>query len=1113
MLRNLLLSAAIVLCVVPVRGQVTTGTILGAVHDVTGASLPGVQVTITESSKGTSQSVTTDSNGEYSVPFLNPGLYRIAVEKQGFKRAISNDVNLQVDEKARLDFTMQIGEITESVEVNASAALVKADSSELGEVVTERAVRDLPLNGRNFAQLVYLVPGVTPGQAGENLSGASTYNPRAASNFNALGSQANTNAWLVDGITDNEYTFNTVMVQPSVESIQEFKVLTGTFSAEFGRGAGVVSTNTKSGSNAYHGTVFEFLRNNDLDARNYFNTSPAQIQPAYRRNQYGASVGGPILKNRLFFFADYYGQREIKGQTFTNSVPTLQEHAGNFSDWVDSRGNLIPIFNPLTTRIVNGVTVRDQFPGNMIPASLINQVGANVVSLFPLPNLPGLQNNLITALSRNLTDNGGNTRIDYRYKEKDSLFGRFSYEKFNLFDTKGQGGCCIPTPAAAAAKFDLGPFVSGGQLTDLTAQGAALNETHVFSATVVNEFLTGYARTNPFTTQSDYGHKSATSLGIMGINVNPFSSGLPVINIGDYTSINSGPAFLPANPKQTSIQVGDTLSWTKGRHQLKFGYRYVRNLVSPFANTNPRSQINFGDNFTNNPAANTGGNGLATLLLGYSTSGTRGFLLSRYYMTNQEHGAFVQDDFKVNQRLTLNLGLRYDLFQPDVAVGNRLANFDYNTLSLVYAGVNGISNTAGIQTRKNDFAPRVGFAYDVFGGGKTVVRGGYGIAYFPEQVSGSNQLGNNLPFVVSQNYNPETYPLAGTVVPTINQPFAPIPPPAQPITSADLNALNPTVLAHGFANQTPSYQSYSLNVEHQFSSSTVAEIGYAGSRGIHLQYGYNPNELQPGSGSQASRRLIPALSNDANITVFDPRNSSNYNSGQAKLSRRFSNGLQFLSSYTYSKSLDYGGSAASGGGAAGNPQTVTNLRAGYGASGFDVKHRYVQSWLYELPFGKGRRYMSDGLLSNVVGGWELDGIATIQTGNPFSVSLANGVNNGATSWPNRIGSGVSSHPDPYQWFDPSAFVAPPPNTYGNAARSVLYGPGLSNVDFSLARDFAVRERLKLKLRVDGFNAFNTPHFGQPNTSINPVAAAGVVGRITSTVVDNRELQVALKIEF
>jgi outer membrane receptor protein involved in Fe transport len=994
------------------------------------------------------------------------------------------------------------------------------------------------LNGRNFAQLVYLVPGVTPGQAGENLSGASTFNPRGASNFNALGSQANTNAWLVDGVDDNEYTFNTVMVQPSVESIGEFKVLTGTYSAEIGRGAGVVSVSTKSGGNDLHGSAFEFLRNSYLDARNYFNAK-GQPQPPFRRNQFGASLGGPIVfpklyngRSRTFFFADYYGLRELKGLTFVNSVPSAAQRLGDFTGLTNLKGNPIQIYNPFSTRMVGTPPqdVRDPFrcngnvpvplnadntqtggtPCNIIPSQLINPVGANVASIYPLPNLPGSFNNYVSAANRIVGDNGGNVRIDHRIGVNDSFFVRYSYEKYSLDAPQGQAQCCLPTPASAAQRFDLGPFVAGIQNTKLTAQGLAINEAHVFSANLVNEFIGGYSRTIPFTVQSDFGHNSATSLGIKGINVSQFTTGLPNLNIQDFTGLSGGPAFLPANPRQTNIQLSDNVSWTLGRHRTKFGFRWVRQQMSPFTNTNTRSSLSFNNNFTNDPVTNTGGNGVATLLLGFSTGGTRGFLLRPYYLRNSEYATFFQDDWKVSNRLTLNLGLRYDVFTADVETQNRIANFDFQALRLVYAGVNGTSATAGKSTQYGNVAPRLGFAYDLAGNGRTVIRGGYGISYFPEQQSASNLLGQNVPFTISQNYSPTPNPIGTQMssIPRIDNPFPPIAA-VMPLTTADLNTANPTVIGHAFNNLTPYMESWNLDVERQLGTNTVAEIAYAGSRGIHLMFCYNANEVQPGPGLPAPRRLIQGLSNVSTITQCDPRNMSNFHSLQGKLTKRMSNGLQFLAGYTFSKSLDYGGSAASGGGAAGNPQTITNLRAGYGPSGYDVKHRFVGSWVYELPLGSGKQWLKEGFISRLLGGWQLAGITTLSTGRPFSLTLNQGVNNGAPSWPDRVCSGNLANPDPAMWFNTQCFVPPPNNTYGNVGRGVLYGPGTVNWDLSLVKNTVIRERLRAQIRLDAFNAFNTPNFGFPNAAIRgPIA-----GQITSTINDNRDLQLALRLEF
>ncbi len=693
---------------------------------------------------------------------------------------------------------LEVGGIEETTTVVAEAPLLRTDSSEVGTVIEERAIKELPLNGRNFATLVYLTPGITPGQAGENLSGASTFNPRGASNFNALGHQANANGWLIDGIDNNEYTFNTVIIAPSVEQVREFKVLSGVFSAEFGRGAGVVSVATKSGSNILHGTVFEYLRDDAFDARNFFVRKVAQAdgsltkdpKPPLDRHQFGAAVGGPLVipglydgHNRTFFFADYAGLKEKRGQVFVNTVPTARTRVGDFSDFRDTSGNLIPIYDPLTTRAnpafdssrpvsaTNPQFLRDPYTGNVIPQGRMNQVGLNVASIYPLPNGAGqLQQLHLDGQPRGHRQRVSG-RIDHQASSNDSFFGRFNWGRFNLDAPQGQAACCLPTPAEAAARFELGPFVAGIQNTRLTTHGAAFNWARIVSPSLVNELRAGYARTQPFTFQSDFGIRAADSLGIRGINVTEFTTGLPNINIPDLTGISGGPAFLPVNPKQFHWQIEDSLVWMRGRHQLKFGYRLVDRYPSPFTNTDTRGTINFGRNYTNNPVTNTGGSGIASLLTGYINNAARGFLQEPYTLRTQEHGLFIQDDVKLNSRFTINAGLRYEIFGAETEEDGKIVNYDPVNMRLIYAGEDGASNSVNKKTQYLNLAPRLGMTYDLLGDQTTILRTGFAITYYPEQPSASNMIGQQVPYTISQNVSFATNPTDFSTVRTLDDPF------------------------------------------------------------------------------------------------------------------------------------------------------------------------------------------------------------------------------------------------------------------------------------------------------------------------------------------------------
>jgi hypothetical protein len=918
------------------QAQVTTGTILGTVKDAQGQLVAGATVTVTEAGKQTSSVYVTDATGSYVAPFLIPGTYEVAVELQGFRKHVRRGVVLQVNQRARVDVTLELGTFAEATEVTALAPLTRSDSAEMGEVIEERAVRELPLNGRNFATLVYLAPGVTAGQIGENLSGASTFNPRGASNFNALGSQANANAWLIDGIDNNEYTFNTVIVMPSVESVREFKVLTGTFSAEFGRGAGVVSVSTKSGSNELHGTAFEYLRNDVFDARSYFARQDAP-KPPLDRHQYGAWLSGPLIKNQTFFFVDYAGLTETRGLTFVNTVPTAKTRAGDFSDYRTPAGQLITIYDPLTTRPNPSGTgfIRDPFPGNVIPADRLNQVGLNVASIYPLPNGSGNFDNYTSTANRDVTDHAVTVRLDHKAGARDSFFVRYSYDNYKLDAPQGQAACCLATPPEAAQRFDLGPFVAGIQNTRLTTHGAAFNWSHIFGPTVVNEVRLGFAKTNPETRQSDFGHKAAESLGIQGINLTEFTSGLPNLNIQDVTGISGGPAFLPVNPKQIHYQIEDSLAWVRGRHSLKTGYRFILRHPSPFTNTDTRGSISINRNLTNNPQTNSQGSGLATLLLGYTTGGARGFLLEPYDMTNSEHALFVQDDWKVSSRLTANVGVRYEVYVPDTEEKDRLVNFDPAGLRLVYAGEDGVDRRVNKRVRHN-VAPRLGLAWDVAGNGKSVLRANAGLYYARQNML--SQVGSTTANGLQQQTIVRGL-FTGLVPGVLPMPVWPAVLPVQPVPAGQFPLFTGVrVFARDYHN--PKITTANVAFEQEIAPDWSMYADFTWSKGVYLTRFLNVNRADRGS------PFSPQL---GDVFVATSRGKGLYRGGTVGLRKRFSSGFQLEANYVLSKDMDDDSNER-------DPFTDRSfdpfdLSKDYALSDRDIRHRFNVYAYGELPGG------------------------------------------------------------------------------------------------------------------------------------------------------------------
>jgi hypothetical protein len=1118
-----LLSILLVFGCVAANAQ-TTGTIVGTVRDNTGAAIPGAVVTVTEMNKGTAAKYKTDATGSYQAPLLIPGTYRVAVEKEGFEKSIQSGVVVQTASTDRVDAALQIGSVTQTVSVTTETPLVETDSADVGQVIASGQPQVLPLNGRDYFQLALLVPAVTPGTPTSALSGQSSNVPRGDSDFNAFGMSDGANSMLVDGIDNQEYTFGAGILEPDLEAVREFKVLTGYFSAQYGRGGGVVLVSTNSGTNQFHGNLFEFVRNSAVDAKLYF-TQPGVSSP-FRRNQFGAALGGPVVipklyngHDRTFFFIETGFERQLLADATVDTVPTAATRTGDFSAYTNSKGAPIVIYDPATTQLnptynpsqpvsaSNPQYLRSAFTNNIIPPGRINQVGSNIASIYPLPNGPGFSNNYTSEVANTLSDNSGSARVDEQISDKNKLFGRWTYETLYLNTPIGGSGVAtaMTTPAAVRSKFGLGPFVSGGQVTTLVDAGLAIDDSQVINSSLVNEFLTGYARLNPHSLQSDYGLNPSTALGIQGININQATSGLPILSVTNYTGINDGASYFPLNNIETVLQWQDTLFWTHRNQNISIGSRWVLREASPFVQSN-RGSIAFATNFTNNPTTNTGGDGLATMLLGAPTSASRGITPYRSYFRLGEYGTFIQDDIKLSRRLTINVGARWDVFAPPRSLNNRMANFDTVGLQLLYAGQNGTNDHTNIQTRWDNVGPRVGFEWDVLGDGKTVLNAGFGIAYFPAMAaySANGQLGLNVPFIFSQSYTEATNPTASqyAALPTISQPFT-APVTVQPIGTAALNAMAPNVIGWELSNKTPSGESYTLNIQRQVTPSMMLEVGYGGNQARQLVSGLNLNEVEPGTGTNASRRLIQPLSNLTSILDYRQRTRSNWNGLMVKVNQRTSHGIAFLFSYSYGKALDCS-----------NPQSITfACGASYGLSSFDVKHRAVGSFIWDLP---GSNLKASGLVRTVVGGWQLSGIVAGTTGIPFTPTLNAGVNNGAPSWPNQIGSGHLAKRSIHEWFNISDFVAPPANTYGNMRSGPLFGPGSFSVDTSLVKQTPIHENMALQLRFEAYNLLNHPFFGLPNSSIGGTSA-GIISNTANNLItdagDNRNLEAAIRFVF
>ncbi|MCC7235396.1 MAG: TonB-dependent receptor [Bryobacterales bacterium] len=1107
--KQILIPLSLLLALAPSLFAQATAQLGGVVTDNSGALIPGVEVAVTASGTGVERKTTTNDQGGYTLPFLAPGDYRITVQKQGFQKLSREGVRLEVNQTARIDFTLSVGSVSETIEVTGAAPLIESDSSAIGQVVEKKAIEDLPLNGRNFVQLATLGPGVVGvgfGAKGTIMSGTRPDDLRPGSELFANGNREGSNNFLIDGIDNNERLTLAIALRPSVEAVQEFKIQTNLFAADQGRNAGAtINVLTKSGSNELHGSLYDFLRNDSLDAKNYFVPSTT-AKPPFRQNQFGGSLGGKIIPDKLFFFGNYEGFRRSQARTILSTVPTMAMRTGNFTDVRD-------VFDPTTTVAAAGTAsgyTRSPFSGRQVPASRFDPLMARMIQAYPAPQNAGLTNNYTAVLNDRQRWDQGDGRIDWNWNEKNTIFGRYSRQ-----DTTTSRPSTFPNSRVPGFDQALGLGNEDTFAGDSTLHSyhAVLSWIRTITPTLIMEAKMGYNRFNLTFLQEGAtpGAQLGEKLGFKGSNQGPQSDGVPIISPGGYFGIGQTRS-LPIYRINNTFNPRIDFTKLHGTHSIKFGADLRRRQITQYQTNRGNGRFNFGRTFTDNPnsTANTGET-MAAFLLGTPSTIEQDFTLVYPGFRISEWSLYLQDDWKVNSKLTLNIGLRYEYDTPVIEVANRQTNFDVVTGKLLIAGFNTDART-GVRPDRNNFAPRFGFAYRLRPG--TVIRGGIGMFYNP---AGSENVyirrHRQLPFgpinIESINqFNPNPR--------RVQEGFRPI-----PTLQFETVANNPT---GGMLAVTPNFRSgytpqYNFQIQQQLPKDLVAKIGFVGNVGRRLDTTYEYNQPVPGPGAPDPRRPLYTLApNVPSVTYMVSDGLSNYTSLQASLERRFANGLGLMSAYTWSHSID---TVANAFGGADNGPLPQDIRCRHNcersASGFDIRHRFTESVNYALPFGKGRTFAFGGsrVADFIIGGWDTNAILTLQTGLPFTPTLQTSVSNSGGSRPDRLAKGTLSNPDPFRWFDTSfnaagaAWGIPAQFTFGNSARNVLYGPGRVNLDWSLFKNFSITEKAKAQFRLETFNLFNTPQFDLPNASIGNPAA----GRITATVGNNRQIQLALRFSF
>ncbi len=1136
--------------------QSQTAQIIGTITDQTGAVIAEASVAVLNTATAVKRDTTSNQVGNYAIPMLPPGSYQVTVTKKGFRPVTRGGVELEVSQVARVDFMLGVGTMSENITVTSEAPVLTQDTSSLGQVVDAAKIANIPLNGRSPFRLVQLTPGVLSAPSADGQFGDIPVNTTFDSNFSINGGRHQSNEVLIDGVPATAGFFNQMTTIPTVEAAQEFKVESNNLSAEWGRfGGGVINVSTRSGSNEWHGAALEFLRNNALDSNEFFNKAGGKPIPPFRMNQFGGSIGGPLSlpklysgRNRTFFFADYQGTRWRRGDVFTTTIPTERQRSGDFTQTFNSAGQPMLVYDPVSTRsdpARPGQSIRDLFPGGIIPQNRIDPIARNVVTYYPQPNTVGDPvshlNNFISNAKRIIDQNQLSGRVDHNVGERYRTFFRVAGNNTNLTQPDYYGNVATPGTGAVGT-------------TPFHQRTVAWDHSYNISPTLLADVRYGFARWYQIRQTRSYGF-DATRLGYPASVVKQFQEPVfPSISVESYGGLGGSAYTLTGNDAHTLLA---SVSKYAGRHNLKSGVDLRLRRLNYFDVNGAAGLYSFTRAFTRGPDPNVvyanSGVGVASLLLGTATSGSvpknAGVAMQNWYASG-----YVQDDIRLRHNLTLNLGLRYETESPLLERYNQLMTFD-TTLSspaknaqypnlaggIRFAAVNGFPRNVYAQD-KNNFAPRAGIAWLV--APRTVFRSGIGLFYAPMEMTNnatgySPSLGFSArtPMVASLNgMNPFRF---------LNDPF-----PDGLLTPTGSSLGASTYLGQGVTcwdakARTPYVWQWNSTLQREVGWGIVMEAAYSASRGVKLTRGRDMNFLDPqylslgtklqglvnnpfygtiseGTLAQprvAQRQLLLPFPQFSGVSVINSTSgNSTYHALNLKAQKRFRAGFTFLLAYTAGKLItdmnnQLGPIGQNNGSSVQNWQ---NLRLERSVSEMDVSQQFSASYVYELPFGPKKRLFGSvrGAAAVLAGGWQFNGVATRRTGFPLAMeaSITGGGNR-----PNSTGTSAAfdqSRPRNQQlaqWFDTSQFILPAAYSMGNVGRTLpdVRGPSLTNFDMSLFKNQKLSERLTAQFRFEYFNIFNTPHFWMPNTSMGSLQ----FGRITGTTGLPRVGQVGLRLIF